>query len=90
MQMASLVDMFRGIGWRNELGFKKDWNKVVIQQFYATLEVRAQKEKLVWMTRVRKFKATFKDLVVAVGLSYREMKQGKLVIDLSRLQSGDV
>jgi len=72
------------------LGFKQDWNEAVIRQFYATLEVRAQKEKLVWMTGIRKFKATFKDLAAAVGLNYHEMKRGKLVVHLPRLQSGDV
>lgn len=62
----------------------------MIRQFYATLDVRAEKEKLVWMTGISKFKATFKDLATVVGLNYREMKWGKLVVDLSRLQEGDV
>lgn len=62
----------------------------MIWQFYATLEVRAEKEKLVWMTGISKFKATFKDLAAAVGLNYREMKWGKLVVDLLKLQAGDV
>lgn len=31
------------------------------------------------MTATRKFKATFKDLATASGVSYREMKQGTLV-----------
>ena len=30
MQMRSLVDMFRGVGWRNVLGFKQDWNEAVL------------------------------------------------------------
>ena len=42
------------------------------------------------MTGIRNFKATFKDLAAAVGLNYHEMKRGKLVVDLPRLQSGDV
>ncbi|KAG0542208.1 hypothetical protein BDA96_02G083600 [Sorghum bicolor] len=90
VHVRSLVDMFEGVGWRNALGLKQDWNEAVIRQFYATLEVRAQKEELVWMTGTRKFKATFKDLAAAVGLNYQEMKQGKLVVDFPRLQSGDV
>lgn len=45
MCMAGLVDMFRAMGWRNVLGFKQDWNDVVIRQFYATLKITAQKEK---------------------------------------------
>ena len=88
--MAVLDDMFRAMGWRNVLGFKQDWNEAVIRQFYATLEVRAQKEKLVWMTGIKKFKAIFKDLAAAVGLNYREMKRGRLVVDLPRVQPGDV
>jgi hypothetical protein len=42
------------------------------------------------MTSIHKFKATFKDLAAAMGLSYHDMKRGKLVVDLPRLQASDV
>ena len=42
------------------------------------------------MTGTCRFKAMFKDLAAAVGLNYHEMKRGKLVVDLPRMQSGDV
>ena len=54
------------------------------------LEVRADKEKLVWMTRTSKFKATFKDLAAMVQLSYHGMKRGKLVSHLPKLRADEV
>lgn len=90
MQMRDLVGRFHSIGWRKVLEFQHDWNEAVIRQFYTTLEVRAQKEKLIWMTGTRKFKATFKVLAEAIGLSYRDIKRGTLVSELPRLQPGDV
>ena len=50
------------------------------------MEVRAEKEKLIWMTGTRRFKATFKDLAATVKLSYHGMKRGKLAIDLERIK----
>ena len=61
-QMADLVDMFKVMGWNKVLEFRQDWNEAVICQFYATLEVQAENEKLIWMTGTRRFEATFKDL----------------------------
>jgi hypothetical protein len=42
------------------------------------------------MNGTRRFKATFKDLAVAVKLSYCAMKRGKLVVDLSVLGTNEV
>ena len=55
MHMSSLVDLLGVMGWRRILEFKQDWNEAVIRQFYATLEVCAQKEKLIWMTSACRF-----------------------------------
>jgi len=54
------------------------------------LEVRADEEKLVWMTGTSKFKATFKYLAAMVQLSYHGMKQGKLVSHLPKLRADEV
>ena len=54
------------------------------------MEVRAEKEKLVWMTGIAKCKATFRDLAVVVKLSYKGMKWGKSVTQLLRLQADEV
>jgi len=62
----------------------------VICLFYATLEVRAKKEKLIWMIGTHRFEATFKDLAVVVGLSYHKMKWGKLVADLPMLLANEL
>ena len=45
--LANLMDMLGVMGWRDVLAFRQDWNELVIHQFYATLEVRAWKEKLI-------------------------------------------
>jgi len=62
----------------------------VIRLFYATLEVHAKNEKLMWMTGAHRFEATFKDLVIAVGLDYHKMKKGKLVASLPMLLAGEM
>lgn len=62
----------------------------MIYLFYATLEVWAQKEKLIWMTGTHRFKATFNDLTTAMGLNYHKMKWGKLVADLLMLLAGEI
>lgn len=72
--MVGLVDMFKVMGWRSVLEFQHDYNEAVIHQFYATMEVWAKKEELTWMTGNHRFKATFKDFVVAMRLNYRKMK----------------
>ena len=54
------------------------------------LEVHANKEKLVWMIGTSKFKATFKNLVAMVQLSYHGIKWGKLVSHLPKLRADDV
>ena len=48
--MGSLVDLLRVKGWRRILEFRQDCNEAVVQQFYTMLEVRAEEEKLIWMT----------------------------------------
>jgi hypothetical protein len=50
LQMAPMVEMFRVMGWRRAICLKQNWNEAVIRQFYATLEVRMDKERLFWMT----------------------------------------
>ena len=42
------------------------------------------------MTETSRFKATFKDLVAMVQLSYHGMKQGKLVSHLPKLRADEV
>ena len=42
--MNSLVASLKAMGWAKILGFQQDWNEAVIWQFYATLEVHADKE----------------------------------------------
>lgn len=61
----------------------------MIHQFYATLEVHPEHEKLIWMTDTHRFKAAYKDLVVEVRLDYHKMKRGKLVASLPMLLAGE-
>lgn len=57
----------------------------MVRQFYATLEVHAEQEKLMWMTATCMLEATFRDLAAVVGLDYRRMKKGKSVASIFRL-----
>ena len=64
--MNSLVASLKAMGWAKILGFRQDWNEAIIRQFYATLELRADKEQPLCMTGTSKFKGSFKDLAVTV------------------------
>ena len=88
--MNSLVKSLKAMGWKKISELQQDQIKAIIWQFYATLEVHAQKEKLVWMTGTTKYKATLKDLATTVKLSYEGMKRGKLVTHLPRLRADEI
>jgi hypothetical protein len=47
------------------LRLRQNWNEVMVQQFYATLEVNMVKESIKWMIRRGKFKASFKEYAKA-------------------------
>ena len=49
----------------------------MVQQFYATLEVNMDKERIKWMIGKGKFKASFRDLAIAYHLNYDELKEGE-------------
>jgi hypothetical protein len=68
--MASVVNYFQAMGLRGMMELHQDWNEMVIRQFYATLEVIKNKEKLIWMTGTKKLEASFSDLAVAYRLEY--------------------
>ena len=78
------------MGWKKELGFCHGWNKTMIHQFYATLEVHLEHEKLIWMMGTRRVEATYKDLAAAVRLDYHKMKRGKLIVELPMLLVGEM
>ena len=44
--MTELVDRFETMGLTNFLQHRCDWNETVVRQFYATLEINMEKEKL--------------------------------------------
>ena len=44
--MTELVDRFETMGLTNFLQHRCDWNETVIRQFYATLEINMEEEKL--------------------------------------------
>jgi len=88
--LDGLVEKLKVMGCKKVLGFCHGWDETVICQFYTTLEVHAENEKLVWMMDTQRFEATFKDLVIAVGLDYHKMKKGKLVASLPMLLAGEM
>jgi Holliday junction resolvase-like predicted endonuclease len=84
--MANVVNNFEAIGLRAVMEFHQYWNELVIQQFYATLEVNQRKEKLIWMTGTRWLEASFSDLAAPCRMDYQHMKEGAVIYDLQELQ----
>ena len=89
-RLAGLVEKLKVMGWKKVLGFHHGWNETTIHEFYATLEVHATNEKLIWMMGTRRFEATFRDLATMVGLDYHKMKKCKLVTSLPMLLVGEM
>ena len=81
-RINDLVQSFQGMGLRKVMEFRHNWNESVLHQFYATLEVNMEDERLTWMTSKKSFVASFQDLASLIGLDYAEMKIGKSVSDL--------
>jgi len=68
--MSNLVDRFEEMGLANFLQNRCDWNKTVIRQFYATLEINMVEEKIWWMTGKRTYYAIFAEFTAANQLNY--------------------
>ena len=68
--MSTLVDRFEAMGLANFLQHRCDWNKTVIRQFYATLEINMVEEKFWWKTGKRTHYATFAQFAATNQLDY--------------------
>ena len=74
------------MGLRKVMEFRHNWNESVLHQFYATLEVNMEDERLTWMTGKKSFVASFQDFASLIGLDYAKMKTRKTVSDLLAMQ----
>ena len=68
--MTDLVDRFEQMGLVNFLQHRSDWNETIIRQFYATLEISMEEEKIWWKTGMRIYYATFAQFAAANQLDY--------------------
>ena len=76
--LTELVDRFENMGLANFLQHRCDWNETVIRQFYATLEISMEEEKLWWKTRKRIYYATFAQFAQANELDYDFLRMSKV------------
>ena len=76
--LTELVDRFENMGLANFLQHRCDWNETVIRQFYATLEISMEEEKLWWKTRKRIYYATFVQFAQANELDYDFLRMSKV------------
>ena len=63
--MSELVDRIEQMGLANFLQHRCDWNEIVIRQFYATLEISMEEEKIWWKTGKRVYYTTFAECAAA-------------------------
>ena len=68
--VSDLVDRFEQMGLANLLQHRCDWNKTVIRQFYATLEINMVEKRIWWTTGKRTYYATFAQFAAANQLDY--------------------
>jgi hypothetical protein len=59
VSLQGLLSKVEGVGLKNIMRFRHNWNEGVVQQFYATLEVNHEKETIKWMIGKGKFRASF-------------------------------
>ena len=72
--MTELVDRIENMELANFLQHRCDWNETVIRQFYATLEINIEEEKLWWKTGKKIYYATFAQFDNANQLDYDFLK----------------
>ena len=77
--MTELVDRFETMGLANILQHRCDWNETVIHQFYATLEISIEEERIWWTTGKRTYYSTFAQFATANQLDYDLMKSEQSV-----------
>ncbi|XP_062208893.1 uncharacterized protein LOC133910553 [Phragmites australis] len=68
--MDVLADIFHELGLYELVSLKCNWNATVIRQFYATVEISHEYEKIEWMTGTKKFEASFRDFANAIRTAY--------------------
>ena len=68
--MTERVDRFEQMGLVSFLQHRCDWNETVIRQFYATLEISMEEEKIWQKTGIRIYYATFAQFATANQLDY--------------------
>ena len=68
--MSALVDRFEAMGLANFLQYRCDWNETVIHQFYATLEISMEEERIWWTTGKKTYYASFAQFAAANELDY--------------------
>jgi hypothetical protein len=60
-----LVANLHAMGLYDFLGHKRNWNDMIVRQFYATMEIDTMNEKIEWMTGKRRYSATFDEFAIA-------------------------
>ena len=68
--MIDLVARFESMGLTNFLQHRRDWNETIICQFYVTVEIDLDEEKLWWITGKRIYYATFAQFAAVNQLNY--------------------
>ena len=83
--MSALVDRFEHMGLANFLQHRCDWNETVIRQFYATLKISMEEERIWWTTGKRTYYASFAQFAAANQLDYDFITSDQSAFILSNL-----
>lgn len=88
--MTALLNRLSAWGWKRMQGLQQDWSEVVIREFYATVEIHSESERLVWMIDQDRFEASYRDLAAAARIDYHRVICGKRLDKLPLVLAGDL
>jgi hypothetical protein len=74
--MEGLIAKFQSCGLYEFMRQRTDFNELIVKQFLATVEVNIQDQLIVWMTRFKRYVATFTEFATANSLYYDMISQG--------------
>jgi hypothetical protein len=58
------------------MGQRIDFNEIAIKQFLATVEIDIEVQLIVWMTKFKRYEATFAEFATANSLDYDVISTG--------------
>jgi hypothetical protein len=74
--MEGLPAKFQACGLYEFMGQQTDFNELAVKEFLSTAKINIEDQLIVWMTRFKRYLATFAEFSTANSLNYDMISQG--------------